>query len=131
MNADGYFGLKIIKVATNLCEYCYGEIFLTQNNISLLTLKEIVNFLGIGKIYQRSSQDASDIKIANLKDINIFISKFTQTKFRGTKALDYADFVKGINLINNKAQLTKEGLIELKTLSQGMNKNRHNTTDIE
>lgn len=87
--------------------------------------------LGIGQIYQRSSQDASNFIIANLKHINIFISKFKQTKFLGTKALDYADFVTAINLINNKAHLTKEGLTELRKLSKGMNRSRYVNTDIE
>lgn len=51
-------------------------------------LKEIVKFLGVGKIYHRKSQDVSVIKIAKLIDINLFISKLAQanTKILGSKA---------------------------------------------
>ena len=124
MNADGYFGLRFRKLVDKISETCCGEIVMTQHNISLLLLIEIVKFLGVGKIYHRKSQEVSFIKIAKLKDINLFISKLAQTQILGSKALDYADFVRGINLINNKAHLTNEGLTELKKLSQGMNKNR-------
>lgn len=131
ISADGYFGLRFRKLADKLSETCCGEIVITQHNISLLLLNEIVKFLSIGKIYHRKSQEVSIIKIAKLKDINLFISKLAQlqTQILGSKALDYADFVRGINLINNKAHLTNEGLTELKKLSQGMNKNRPNDSE--
>jgi hypothetical protein len=124
ISADGNFGIRFRKLADKISETCCGEISIVQHNNSLLLLKEIVKFLGVGKIYHRKSQEVSVIRISNLKDINLFKSKLAQTQILGSKALDYADFVKGINLINNKEHLTHEGIMELKKLSQGMNKNR-------
>lgn len=129
ISADGSFGLRFRKITDKVSENCCGEIIITQHNISLLLLKQIVTFLGVGKIYHRKSQEVSIIKISNIKDINLFINKLAQTKILGSKALDYADFVRGINLINNKAHLTNEGFIEFKKLSQGMNKNRPNDSE--
>ena len=44
----------------------------------------------------------------------------------GAKALDYADFCKGIEIINSKEHLTQEGLNKFNTLLQHMNSKRTN-----
>ncbi len=59
MNADGYFGLSLRKLNDKISETCCGEIVVTQHNISLQLIKEIVKFLGVGKIYHRNSQQLS------------------------------------------------------------------------
>lgn len=46
MNADGYFGLRFRKLADKILETCCGEIVITQHNISLQLIKEIVKLLG-------------------------------------------------------------------------------------
>ena len=43
---------------------------------------------------------------------------------KGAKLLDYLDFCKGINLINNKTHLTREGLEEIILLTNNMNSTR-------
>jgi hypothetical protein len=51
-----------------------------------------------------------------------------QCKFLGAKALDYKDFCKGVDLINQKAHLTVDGIKTLKKIKAGMNNNRTNFT---
>jgi hypothetical protein len=124
INADGYF-LLINKKGTNkLGESFRAEIKITQNDKSLLLLKEIILYLGFGNIYSEKSKECSNIKIANLPAINSFILKANFCTFLGAKALDYSNFCKGINLINNKAHLTIEGINELKKLKSSMNNKR-------
>jgi hypothetical protein len=54
----------------------------------------------------------------------VFIENFNSSMFEGAKALDYLDFCKAINLINNKTHLTKEGLNKIIKIKSGMNSNR-------
>jgi hypothetical protein len=59
-----------------------------------------------------------------LKDVNKVIEAFKDVKFLGSKALDYADFCKAVNIINSKAHLTRVGLNKIHILSKGMNSKR-------
>lgn len=43
----------------------------------------------------------------------------------GIKYLDFADFVKVANLLNEKEHLTIEGLTKIKEIKAGMNKGRY------
>jgi len=43
---------------------------------------------------------------------------------QGTKALDFADFKRAAELIENKAHLTPEGLEEIRKIKMGMNSKR-------
>jgi len=56
--------------------------------------------------------------------VNNFISKFKDTQLLRAKTLDYAYFCKGIDLINSKAHLNKEGLSTYIKILEGMNSNR-------
>jgi LAGLIDADG endonuclease len=126
MNADASFVLINKKGTNKLGESFRGEITITQNNKSILLLKQIILYLGFGILYNRDSKNATDIRFANLSSINSFISKASQCKFLGAKALDFKDFCKGIDLINQKAHLTIEGIKKLKEIKKGMNNNRTN-----
>ena len=82
-------------------------------------------FLGIGKVTKDSHNRTTYVYyLASLKNINHFINKIEGTDLIGAKALDFADFCKGIEIINRKEHLTQEGLNELKTLSSQMNAKR-------
>lgn len=126
MSADGSFGLVNKKGTNKLGESFRAEIKITQNNNSLILLEQIILFLGFGKLYPYKSKDAYDITIANLPAINSFILKANECKFLGAKALDYKDFCKGVDLINQKAHLTIEGIKTLKEIKAGMNSKRIN-----
>lgn len=127
INADGSFGLY----ATNNKTYKLGKnvnmrITITQHNRSLVVLKEIKNFLGMGSIYNNDKTDSSNYIIGGLVEINSFIEKFKEAKLLGAKALDYNDFCKGVALVNTKAHLTKDGLELFVLISKRMNSLRTN-----
>jgi hypothetical protein len=125
INADGGFYLNIVKNnKVKLVERANIQITITQNNISLVVLEKIKVFLGLGSIYKDSRSDASYFKICSLKQINKFIELFKFASLLGAKALDYSDFKKGLNIINNKDHLNKEGFNALKIISAGMNSKR-------
>jgi len=66
----------------------------------------------------------SILRITGINNINLFISLLSTVKFTGSKALDYADFCKIIDLINKKLHTTEDGINEIKKIVSNMNKKR-------
>ena len=68
-------------------------------------------FLGIGKVTKDSHNRTTYVYyLASLKNIHHFINKIEGTEIIGSKALDFADFCKGIEIINRKGPFTQEGI---------------------
>lgn len=126
INADGSFSLGIHDSKVHsLKKRVSPKITITQNNTSLPVLKFIIDSLGIGSVYDHDAEGlASRAMIFSIADINIFLSKFKNTQLYGAKALDYFDFCRGIDLINEKVHLTSEGLNIIIEISQKMNSRR-------
>lgn len=53
---------------------------------------------------------------------------FEQYQIEGVKALDFADFHKVANLMQQKAHLTEAGLAEIRLIKAGMNSEREQIT---
>jgi hypothetical protein len=87
-------------------------------------MEKIVDFLGFGSLGFSHNNTVCRLRVTSLSNINKFISLIKDSGFLGAKALDYADFCKGINLINNKTHLTKEGITIIKGLTANMNSSR-------
>jgi hypothetical protein len=82
-----------------------------------------MNFFGAGKIYK--SRDTVYLHITKIDEINEkIIPFFEKYKIVGNKLKDYSDFKKVVDLMNNKAHLTSEGLQEIHKIKIGMNKGR-------
>jgi len=128
INGDGHFGLRIRKnIKYALGASCDVIISISQDEVSLTTLEYIVTFLGLGKIRKDSDSRTTYVYfLGSVKEINLFINKFQEANLLGAKALDYADFCKGIEIINRKEHLTQEGLNKIEALSQNMNSKRTN-----
>jgi len=122
INADGSFGVYFNKSISNkLKKQCSPRITISQHTRSLLVLNAIKELLGIGKIYHQYQRKASQLTIQKLTEINKFIELFSEAQLLGAKALDYNDFSKCIDLINNKAHLTEEGSNSIKEITKSMN----------
>jgi len=127
MQANSMFKVNIINSASTKLGYQVTiTIQITQHSNNLLLLEKIQTFLNMGKIYLRKDRDAADLKINNLKHANGFIHKFKSVahNLSGAKALDYLDFCKIINLINEKLHLTQEGLNKIKEINSNVNNQR-------
>lgn len=126
INADGSFSVSTRKVTkgSRLGERVDIEINIVQHEISLIVLLQIVKLLGFGSIKKKSDKDAYRLRITSLLNVNKFIKLLDESVFLGAKALDYADFKKGINLINKKEHLTSGGLKKIKEISSNMNSKR-------
>lgn len=126
INADGSFSLGIHDSKVHsLKKRVSPKITITQNNTSLAVLKYIRDNLGIGSVYNHDAEGlASRVMIYSREDINIFRNKFKNTQLYGAKALDYNDFCRGVDLINEKAHLTSNGLNQIIEISKNMNTRR-------
>jgi LAGLIDADG endonuclease. len=116
INADGFFYISIKENFNNNKQYlkCTKQINITQNTVSLIVMEEIIKFIGFGSLLINKDKTVCRIWITSISNINKFIFLIKETKILGAKALDYADFCKGIDLINNKTYLTKEGISKIK-----------------
>ena len=119
INADGSFLLSTYKKA-NSGEICSISITITQHNKSIAVLEAIKNYFGYGSIYN-NKKNISNYIIRSIKLINNFIESFAKAQLLGAKALDYKDFCKGVNIMNQKAYLTSEGFAYYKSIVAGMN----------
>jgi hypothetical protein len=57
-------------------------------------------------------------------NLNIIIPFFNKYPLKGSKNLDFKDFCKVAELINEKAHLTQEGFEKIKNIRAGMNTGR-------
>jgi hypothetical protein len=119
MNADGSFGLNIQKPKT-----CRFRILITQHSKSLIVMLAIKEFFGVGTV-ANAAKELVTYKIFNLQGVNTFINKFNEAQLLGAKALDYQDFCKGINIINNKEHINNKGFNKFNYLANNMNSKRN------
>jgi hypothetical protein len=86
----------------------------------------IKNVLECGFITKPSKRNIIKLNIYNFKDVyNKMIPLFNKYKIIGIKSLDYLDFCKAAELINNKDHLTKEGLEKIRKIIFNMNRSRY------
>ena len=127
IQADGHFGCTTKNASdTNLGKQVLINIDIAQHIKSVIVLEQIINILGVGKVYLKKDQPIAHLKIQGLKNINLFLQKFDNTKLYGAKELDYLTFCNIVNLMNEKKHLTKEGLAQIEKLISTMNSQRTN-----
>ncbi len=90
--------------------------------IKLYMIKEYFNCGTIGKI---DAKDCLDFTVADQHSIfNIIIPFFNKYSLRGTKYLDYLNWIKGLKIIKDKGHLTLEGLCEIRLIKATSNTGR-------
>lgn len=119
VDAEGCFFIRLSSTLTNA-----SLVFkIAQHIRETKLLEEFINFFNCG-YYKLSSKTA--FVITKFNDINtIIIPFFKEFPILGLKSLDFYDFVKVGEIIQNKAHLTKEGLKEIKQIKSGMNNGRY------
>jgi hypothetical protein len=86
-------------------------------------LNQLIDYLNCGSVIKRL-HDTADFVVTKNSDIsNIpFLHKYP---LQGTKALEFQDLCKVVDLMKNKAHLTTDGLVQIKkTIKDGMNTGR-------
>lgn len=99
--------------------------YITQHTRDSELMESIVKYLDCGKVFKRSSQLAVDFKVMKFEEvINKVIPFLQKYPLQSAKQENFLDWVKASNLIEDKKHLTAEGLEEILTLKNGMNKKR-------
>lgn len=91
-------------------------------------MRSLVEYFGCGKYRERKNRLTGDFEITNYNDItNVIIPYFKKYPILGIKNKDFEDFCKVAELMQNKAHLTEEGLIQIRQIKAGMNKGSGNS----
>ena len=115
----------IQKSATKLGEAVNLQLVIAQHKKDEQLIQSFINYFGCGKLYIRTNEDICDFKVLIFKDItNKIIPFFQKYPILGIKALDFADWCKVAELMQNKVHLTKEGIDEIKKIKSRMNTGR-------
>nr|YP_009262106.1 hypothetical protein [Chrysoporthe deuterocubensis]AMX22181.1 hypothetical protein [Chrysoporthe deuterocubensis] len=103
-------------------------LIITQHSRDKELLKVIAQFLGCGRVEDRSNGGACDFTVNSIKDFkNKIIPFFSKYPLLGTKSLNFHDFVKVFELMKTKKHLTEEGLATIINIKSGMNTGRNST----
>jgi len=118
VSGDGNFDTGV-RSSKNIIGYnVYLRFRITQHSKDRKLLKLIIKFLGIGRVEKNIKGSVVNLVIGNFSDLNqIIIPFFNKYPLCGIKQLDYKDWCKIANLIN-------EGLEKIKEIKSGMNKGR-------
>jgi hypothetical protein len=127
VSGDGNFDAGV-RPSKNIIGYTiYLRFRITQHIKDTKLLKLIIKFLGAGRIETDNKGSVENLVIGNLTDLNqIIIPFFNKYSLGGTKHLDYQDWCKIANLINEGKHLTMEGIEQINYIKSGMNKGRKN-----
>ena len=89
-------------------------------------MKNLINILNCGNVVIKDSKHSIvDFKINKFTVIhNEIIPFFQKYSIQGAKGLDYLDWCKVAELMQNKVHLTKEGIDEIKKIKSRMNTGR-------
>ena len=123
-SGDGSF---MVNIRDSISSQTEGRVSLTfaliQHSRDELLMKSLVDYFGFGKVYTYKSY--TEFKCRSFTDnFEKVIPFFLKFPILGVKSLDFSDWCKVANLINNKAHLTKEGFKDIRKIKAGMNKGR-------
>ena len=122
-SGEGCFYIKIVKSNTKLGEAVSLTFQLTQDLRDESIIRSIASHLDCGKIYKNRGSIYLDI--TKLSDLTgKVIPGLKKHPIMGKKILDFEDFCKVAELMQNKAHLTQSGLEEIRKIKAGMNTGR-------
>ncbi len=127
IEAEGCFSIMILKSQTIKIGFSVSLRFqLTQHSRDIALMQNLRNFWDCGNIIEDSKQPIVDFKINKFSDIQDKVIPFFQKyPILGVKRLDYLDWCKVAELMQNKVHLTQEGIDEIKKIKSRMNTGRN------
>jgi hypothetical protein len=86
---------------------------------------------GIGSIHSTSNRDVVNYSIDSIKDLNKLILHLEKYPLLTQKAADFLLFKRAVELFNEKAHLTVEGIEKIVNIKASMNLGLSNTLQSE
>src|SRR3989344_1923573 len=131
VDGEGCFSVSVFKNATTKAGVqIFPEFVVTQGAKSLLTLKNLQDFFGCGRIYENRRKDNHRENIyrycvRSKKDLREKIIPFFEKYPHNTsKRQDFMVFCKVMDMIENKSHLTPEGLMIIRELAATTNRRK-------
>ena len=122
-SAEGSFLVRTYKAGTKTGEAVKIVFQLAQHVRDEQLIRSFINYFNCGIAYK--SEEAFVYRVEKFSYIKkIILPFFDKYQVQGVKRLDYLDFCKVAEFIDNKSHLTQEGLSQIKNLKVGMNKGR-------
>jgi len=125
-SAEGCFRCRIYKSTSKIGESVELELSVTQHSRDIALIKSLDAYLGCGTTLELATNSAVRFYVKKFSYIyNIIIPFYKKYPIQGTKSLDFNDFCKVAELVNNKAHLTTVGLDKIRQIKDGMNSKRN------
>jgi hypothetical protein len=122
---EGSFSINVLKSNHKSGVQIQLKFKLTQHSRDQELMKSLMKYLDCGNYYNFAERELGNFYVVRLPDILDKIIPFFDTPvFAGVKALDYADFRRTAELMENKGHLTQSGLEEICKIKEGMNRGR-------
>lgn len=123
-SGDGSFIIFIYNTLTKLGKTVRLEFQITQHIRDEELMNSLVEYFGVGNIFK--DREVINFRVTKFKDLmNKVIPFFDKYPITGVKSLDFKDFKKVSELMNNKAHLTSEGLEQISLIKMEMNNGRN------
>lgn len=130
IDGDGSFGIILQRRKTLSVSF---EIKITQHWHSADVLFKIKDFLGCGSVViDNRKEESLKFHVTNFEEIKQYVIPFLDKhQLLTSKRLDYLDFKKAVEIVDNKTHLTQEGENLLISIKKLINNNRPFTQRIE
>ena len=117
MSGEGCFLIDVSTAKTNTGLGVTLRFKLSQHYRHAKLMKTLEENLARGNYYPKSNTDVGDFIVGRFGDnLNKIIPFFDKYLIQGIKALDFADFKRAAELIENKAHLTESGLEKIRLI---------------
>lgn len=126
INGEGCFYIRIFKSKTTKSgEAIQLKFIVTQHSRDIVLMQSLVKYFSCGSVSERQNQPAVDFVVSRFSDLVEKIMPFCQNfPPLGVKLSDYLNFFKAVELMQNKAHLTKEGLDQIRLIKSSMNRGK-------
>jgi hypothetical protein len=120
-----------VNIQKNSNKYTiYLKFQITQHIRDELLLKNLISFLGCGRIQKDLKRSVINFIVTKQKDITeVIIPIFHKYPLISSKNLDFKDFCL-VSVIMKKSSLTSDDHKEIENIKSGMNKGRNMDIDI-
>jgi len=123
VSGDGCFHISIRNSPTTITgKSVVLKFHVVQHSRDTELIKKLISTFACGRIELALKQSAVYFVVTNLKDIlEKIIPVFDKYPIKGVKALDYENFKKAVQIMQNKEHLTEQGFSKMQTLKLSMN----------
>jgi len=131
VDGEGCFSISVFKNATTKAGVqIFPEFVVTQGAKSLLTLKNLQDFFGCGRIYENRRTDNHRENlyrycVRSKQDLrDKIIPFFKEYPLKTSKHQDFLVFCKVMDMIESKSHLSPEGLMIIRELAATTNRRK-------